>query len=72
MPLCHAFVARPACSGPAVREALSKDRKKDSGGGEDQWLLKPTNAWGLEGAEGGNLCADGGILGIVVSVPRLD
>ena len=48
-----AFVPCPACSGPAVREALSKDRKKDSGGGEDQWLLKPTNAWGLEGAEGG-------------------
>lgn len=35
-----------------VREALSKDRKKDSGGGEDQWLMKPANAWGLEGVEG--------------------
>ncbi|KAL4448974.1 hypothetical protein ABPG77_007691 [Micractinium sp. CCAP 211/92] len=33
-----------------VREALSKDRKKDAGGGEDQWLIKPANAWGLDGA----------------------
>lgn len=39
-------------SGPCVREALSKDRKKDSGGGEDQWLMKPANGWGLEGMEG--------------------
>lgn len=39
-------------SGPFVREALSKDRKKDAGGGEDQWLIKPANGWGLEGIEG--------------------
>lgn len=41
------------CSGPHVREVLAKDRKKDSGVGEDQWLLKPTNTWGLEGVDGG-------------------
>jgi hypothetical protein len=40
------------CSGPSVRDALSKDRKKDSGGGEDRWLLKRCNAWGLQGLEG--------------------
>lgn len=40
-----------------MREALSKDRKKDAGGGEDQWLIKPANAWGLEGAAGECRCA---------------
>ena len=33
-----------------MREALSKERKKDGGGGEDQWLLKPSNSWSLAAA----------------------
>ena len=42
-------------SGLHPREALSKDRKKDSSGGEDAWLLKPASAWGLEGQPGAAL-----------------
>ncbi|GAB4820030.1 hypothetical protein N2152v2_007076 [Parachlorella kessleri] len=37
-------------SGPAVKEALAKEKSK--GKGEDQWLVKPSNAWGLEGVPG--------------------
>eukprot|EP00887_Chlorella_sp_A99_P000204 scaffold13.g204.t1 len=47
-------------SGPAVAHALSKDRNKDKG--EDQWLVKPSNAWALEGAPGETSFGAWGIL----------
>lgn len=34
-------------SGPFIREALAKDRNRDKG--EDQWLVKGTNAWRITG-----------------------